>query len=63
MCSARFDHRHINFRILRQTHLRAARRVGANRLHPQAVREDSVVANLIYLRGGQLQAGRKLADL
>ena len=49
--------------ILRQSDLCAAGRVGANRLHPEPVRQNAMMANLIDLRLRQFQSWRKLTDL
>ena len=54
------DHGHVDAGIFRQAHLRSARSVGANGLHTEPVREDTVMTYLVHLRGGQLEAGREL---
>ena len=63
MCSVSFHHRHIDDRVLCESHLRSARRICANGLHAQSVRQDRVMPYLVHRSGRQLQARRKLPDL
>ena len=57
-----FDDRHKHRCVFGQSHLRAAGRVGANRLHAQSVRQDAMMPNLVDLPLWQLQPRRKLSD-
>ena len=49
--------------VFRQSNLGAWARIGADGLHSHSMRQNAVMANLVDLRGIELQAGRELADL
>ena len=51
----RFDHRHIEGRVVGDADLRAGLRVSPDRLNAEAVGEHAMVADLVHLRGWELQ--------